>query len=303
MSYFLFGYNGLGNIGDDLMHESLVVKLPKEKIKFSYLKNYQTKDEVQCQGVKLIYRMLVSKKFFIVGGNVFSYERPKSYLKIIYYLMIFSFRRLLGKENIIVSVGLDLKEGKFWRQLVLSAINFCDSVSIRDNLSYRYMRRNIKNNAINILFEYDRVFREKDYIRSLSCKLDNNPFGKYLLWWVSYPAFIKNSNSENLSNKYKEKLMMYENVVFFCQGDKDKDRALNIIKDLKICNYIIYNYNYNKLQEAINIISSASFVVTERYHGAILAEVFQTRWTPIAFSEKLSRVRPNSNKSNEILQN
>lgn len=300
MSYFLFGYNGLGNIGDDLMFECLIAKLPQSERIFSYKRNYTIANEIASAGMKLFFRMIFASNFIIVGGNVFSYERKKSYLKVFFYIVIFFFRFLLGKKNIIDSVGLDLKESVCWRYLVLKSINLCYSVSIRDSLSYRYVRRNAKR-GLAISFEYDRVFREKEHIKNIIERHDLVPTHdpNSLMWWVSAPAYKKKANKEQLELCYKL-VAKYDKVIFFCQGQCDSDRALKIVDQLKIKNHEIYSYSYNRKDEAINILVNSSHIITERYHGAVLAEVFCKNWQPIPFSEKLLRIKPCVYKTDEV---
>lgn len=302
MSYFLYGYNGLGNIGDDLMYLGLINSLPKNEPKYSSKKNYEMPGEIQCNGFELFFRIMLSNVFMIIGGNVFSYERPKSYLKITFFIITFLIRRLLSKKNVIDSVGLDLKEGRFWRLLVLMCLNFVDEISLRDKLSYRYARRYLKSKCI--YFKFDRVFRESEFIRELSLEASkqecdhNEKLGCDIIWWVSSPAYKKSNMIDLLPcdiSKYKEKCKG-KGIVFFCQGIDDVNRAEDIAKFLSLEKYEIFNYNFKNLKFSLLYMKAAPLVITERYHGAILAEVYDTDWVSVPFTEKLNRVKPNLNK-------
>ncbi|MFQ6370355.1 hypothetical protein [Shewanella sp. YIC-542] len=302
MSYFLYGYNGLGNIGDDLMYLSLINSLPNDALKFSNDKQYEMPGGIRCRGFNLLGRIIFSDVFMIIGGNVFSYERKKSYLKLLFFVVVFAVRKISGKKNEIDSVGLDLKEGKFWRAIVLVCLSFVNEISLRDKLSYRYSRRYLKLNKISLKF--DRVFRESKFIKGLTCEalagnMDNaHKFHCDIIWWVSAPAYKKSKRTELLPNdlsKYKSECKG-KMVVFFCQGEEDMSRADLIIANLNLENFKVFNYNFDNLNESLLYMWNAKKVITERYHGAVLAEVFDTKWASVSFTEKLSRVKPDFNK-------
>lgn len=286
MKCFLFGYNGLGNIGDDLMFKGMLNDLPESMKRYSYKRDYQIGNEIQVGALRAFFLMLTCKEFIIVGGNVFSFERSKSYVKIMSYLILFTIRRVFGLKTIVDSVGLDLKENSLWRTLVLQCLNKCQKVSLRDELSYRYMRAFSKIKSLN--YDFDRVYRNKKDLFNQCQK--NSCFDNSWVWWVSGPAYRKNSNKiDNISININFEV----NVIFFCQEDYDVERAHKIAKEYKIKNYDILYYNFENINECLVVFKSSSQVITERYHGAVIAEAMNVPWLSIPFSEKLKRIKPN----------
>lgn len=282
----IFGYQGLGNIGDDLMFKA--IKSEHENFILESNKNtYHIDDEIRLEKKVFFKKLFTSDVLYISGGNIFSYERWKSLFKILFLFVIFFIRKLQSKKTVIDSVGLNLKTSKLWRYLVCCVLMQSNNIYLRDSLSYRYFRRFFDS---NVSFNYDRVYRTKDYIKTLLIKDAEYIYDeKYVLWFISEPAFksrIKEIDIDRVISSIGS-----NKVIFFCQQESDIMRVNDIVKHNKI-NHEIYNYKYTELSKALSLINNACYIITERYHGALLSEVFSKEWVQIDYSEKLSRVEP-----------
>nr|PMH71558.1 hypothetical protein BCU62_24820 [Enterovibrio norvegicus] len=68
-----------------------------------------------------------------------------------------------------------------------------------------------------------------------------------------------------------------------------------IVSELKLSSgkYEILKYENTKMSEVLDKFGRAKFFITERYHGAVIAESLNKNWLCIPFSEKLNRIKPN----------
>ncbi|MEZ8833792.1 polysaccharide pyruvyl transferase family protein [Vibrio cyclitrophicus] len=290
---FLFCYSGLGNIGDDLMFKGLVNNYEPGTY-ICRTKQYKIKDELETKGsFDYFIQSIKSHEFMIVGGNIFSYERPISYGKLLNFYVIFLLRKILKKKTTVDSIGLDLNEGVVWRSIVRSILKLADQVSIRDELSFRYLRAS----GLDVKYSFDRVYRERKNIFS---GLDRENSSDSIIWWVSHPAAKKNSNTydENKTKIIIDEYVKDSKVLFFCQEPGDVVRANYLVKENDITEYEIRNYSYIEIDSILESFNTSKIFVTERYHGAVIAEALNIPWVSIPFSEKLNRLKPNKMKIN-----
>ncbi len=296
---FLFGYHCLGNIGDDLMAMAfLKTESNKYKKVYSRKSKYSVGNFEECDGYILFKMLLLSDSFVTTGGNIFSYERKKSYLKLLFLFFLLFIRKKLNKISTIDSVGLDLKVGKWWRWFVVKILNQCSNVSLRDNLSYRYVRRYISKN-VNFSYKYDRVYRNRTNLEYLTeegePKCEN-----YIFWFISEPGVRKSKKVDKDIAQIIQNISKIDcgkMVYLFCQEPGDVLRSKLISKLLSDKSYEtqVINYDFEKISDTLNKVKNADLIITERYHGAILAENFDKPWVTLQCTEKLTRVRPNKN--------
>lgn len=303
-SVFVFGYQGLGNIGDDLMFKTLADTFKKDGVYiFSHKRQYAIAEEKMLGGFNLVIKMLFCEKFYVSGGNIFSYERPISILKVVLFYLLFYFRHSLGKETIIDSVGLNLRVGTLWRFLLILSFRKVSEASLRDKLSFRFIRRfSLKN----VFFRNDRVFREGELIRSYkkNNKRDDSHFnGKYCTWFLSETAINKDNINAEIDLIKKIVLAGY-NINFLVQEHTDELRLNGFLKSclhLKKDCYKKTRYSYEQIDSILLEIECSDFSITERYHGALLSEVFSVKWLPFSQSEKLTRLDVVSYKLKELI--
>jgi len=292
---FLLGWHGTMNIGDDLM-AILYINEVEDKYDeiYSFKRFYQLENNMVLSKYKAIRKMFTSDDLMVSGGNIFLISSKKSYLKLILFFTVFYFRKFFSKPTYIDSIGLDLKVGKFNRYILLKVLNQVHSVSVREHLSYRYLKytKVFLNHDYHLEINYDRVYR---YDKELLTKYKVDKIKNNLLWFISGQPASKDINE---AEKTKKTLSLIEskhrlnelNITFFCQNKEDIKRVEKILsRNSLIQNCKVELYNYKKLKQQMEMISSSDFVIAERYHGGILAEAMQLKWYKLAFSEKLER--------------
>ncbi len=286
---FLLGWHGTINIGDDLMAILYINENKKEYKKiYSFNKMYTVSGTIGLSKFKGFLKMLSSDDLVISGGNIFLISSKKSYIKLSVFYFIFFIRKLFAKPTYIDSIGLDLNIGKTNRFILLKIISLVTSISVREPLSYRYLKKQYIDSSLN----YDRVYRYKEILQK-KYQLDNK--NKNILWFISGQPAKKNkfekAKTEIFLKYLNEKYSLNEfKIIFFCQNKDDIDRVEELLmKYPYLKNSKMEFYEYLKLEAQMKIIASCSFTVVERYHGAILSEALKLNWYKLAFSEKLER--------------
>lgn len=276
-SIVIFGYFNSGNIGDDLMLSALLDRCKiNDFLPVNNLRN-----------IKNILKLLLAKKLYFSGGNIFSKESYSSFLKIFVFILVFKYRRLMQYSTEIFSIGLDLKQGKFWRFLVLFALNNLKNIEVRDVLSYRYLRM---YSRVNTGYKYDSVYY---YIQSKKSEINLVDFKENndgIVWFISA---VSNLTQENRINFLKSINKDNKKISFFCQ-QLDDEKIAKKMQENFLDNSRIIRYSKDKISEYISTIIYSNFVISERYHVGVMSEGLQKKWYSIGRTEKLNRLKPDS---------
>jgi polysaccharide pyruvyl transferase WcaK-like protein len=205
---------------------------------------------------------------------------------------------MLGKKNSLYSAGLNLtKTSKTWRILTMLCLKGFNNVELRDKLSFRYIRK--YSNISNLRYNFDSVY--------LYWKIITDPFKpakkkKYLTYFLSEPAKNNNRRKEefiqisNYINRHNA-----ANILIVCQTMEDLKTAnilISMIKNKK-CKAVLYSFK--SLSNIIFQISKSKLIITERYHGGVIAEALGIEWVAASQTEKLTRLLPNKFKINETI--
>ncbi|PYE57636.1 polysaccharide pyruvyl transferase [Shewanella chilikensis] len=252
-------------------------------------------------GFSLLCKMIFCDKFYVSGGNIFSYERPRSIIKVVSFFLLFNFRHLIKKETIVDSVGLNLRVGYFWRLILVLTLRKVNEAYLRDNLSFRFLRMFSPG---NIYFRHDRVYRNAKNIRSYKKQLQSPGSlceDKYCIWFLSETAIDKD-NVDSEVKLIKEIVASGYCIKFLVQEKSDEVRLNSFINSCSCLKgrYKKINYAYSELGTILLEIERADFSITERYHGALLSEVFSVKWLPFSQSEKLNRLDVGDYKLNKL---
>lgn len=271
-----FGYQGLGNIGDDLMHLAVL-----SEIESAYVRQGQKirMCDFEEPHFSYIYKIFTIDKLVFTGGNIFSIESKKSYLKLLFFLTVVAFRRTLNKSTQAVSVGINLKVSWLAKKIILKIIESLDYIHIRERQSSEFCKEHIDKDIV----------LKPDIVLTHDYKLNNIITSKYKtpysIYFPSSPARYELSRSNNELNLNAPKFKNHK-IISICQtfGDEKYSRSLAIE------NMEIIRYDIKKLELILESIQGADEIVTERYHGAVLAIKYNIEYhTPIK-SEKLSKV-------------
>lgn len=271
-----FGYQGLGNIGDDLMHLAVL-----SEIESAYVRQGQKirMCDFEEPNSSYIYKMFTIDKLVFTGGNIFSIESKKSYLKLFFFLTVVTVRRALKKSTQAVSVGINQKVSWLAKKIVLKIIKSLDYTHLREKESLEFCKERIDSDIDlkpDIVLTHD--FKFNNIIMSKSKTL-------YSIYFPSSAARYELRRLNNVLNLNPPKFKNHK-IISICQtfGDEKYSRSL------AIDNMEIIRYDIKNLESILRSIQGADEIVTERYHGAVLAIKYNVEYqTPIK-SEKLSKI-------------
>lgn len=268
MKYFIYGYYGSGNFGDELMLEGLINKLGKNNefivcsnkynIEYKNVEYYflhkllsnQNKTKINRFVNLLIDLFKITKEvdeLYIGGGTLFNNNPSSMFVMLIISVLAKVFRKKLN----IISVGSE-KLSKLNKFLLSMIIYFADSIELRDSFSLSYIKKGsfIEDLAISIL------------------KKQN--FTKEQNKTIIVPALFSYDNFEDKKKDYVVFIKKHNltNIILLSSLNKGANSDLQLCEEIakKVNCKVIKLINSNTLKE----LNFTGTMITERYHGAIL---------------------------------
>ncbi|GIO19649.1 hypothetical protein J18TS1_27490 [Oceanobacillus oncorhynchi subsp. incaldanensis] len=293
------------NLGDDLFIKILIERYPNTKFILYAPKKYKeifknnknikiyNKDNIVYRAFDLIFRQLrlnftikdliANKANAIVkiGGSIFIQNKGWNIKNIS--------RSLIPKRKPIFVIGANFgpyTDENFYKFHYNLFQNYTD-VCFRDSKS-----RDLFKDLNNVRQADDVVF-QLEGVKTLYSK-------NSIVISVIKPS-IRDSLKEydNIYyNKLKDIITYYVNnnytvnMLSFCCNEKD-DEAIKKIKNLlpdKIKKHVKGNYYNGDINNFLEIISSAKYVIATRFHAMILGWVYNKPVFPICYSEKMNNV-------------
>ena len=275
MDTISFGYQGLGNIGDDLMHLCVLEKYKAVVVR----KGRRLRDTDHEVSTVIFFLMTIfAKKLIFTGGNIFSVETKKSYLKLAFFMAITKLRKLSKLETEFHSIGLNREVSAFALFLTAQILKSASYIHVRDEHSYGLATDNGINSNLNA-----------DIVLTSQLSLLNRP--KLINKKKSYVVYFPSVPGEREGKRINTNFELEDNVFqgregySIIQSPEDEYRAA-----IHFPNSHILRYEYDKLSDMLDIIQSADFIITERLHGAILAERFKVPFKKSNNTEKLRNI-------------
>ncbi|WP_375724539.1 polysaccharide pyruvyl transferase family protein [Arcobacter sp. KX21116] len=316
MKYFLYGYYGFENFGDDLLLKTIIdeISLIDNKSYFfirnnkevNLLKNYKNilftnlEQILQKNGSKIFNifnyfketcKYIKRSDVFLIGAGGLFLDKGK-FNKSIFILLLFTiYSKLLNKKIIIFGVSLDILASPMTLFLVKNIFKLANFVAVRDGISYSYLKYIIPQKSV---LSSDIVFLTKELIEiSENSKEDNKnektTLGLCLIDYFNTYEFdlkkdadFKNKILKNLKrheNKYKYIYIAFQEEI----GQRD-----NAIFEYLVDNGINMEYKLINNFNSINSVKEVDFIITMRYHLAIIGYILQKKILIIDHELKMS---------------
>lgn len=275
------GYVGFNNFGDEAIFYALSKHLKELEFDVSVLcnntKEVEKKYEVSAYYFKSpiqILKAILNCNILISGGGSLLQNKTSNF-SLFYYLFIILLAKIFFKKVIIFAQGIEPIIGIFPEYITKTILKFVNFISVRDNNSKKLLKSwNINSTLVSdpaYSLVQDRKIEEKK--EDLIVQLRNYRGINY-----EFIAALAHSIAQN----YNEKIS-----VFSFQDEIDERICFEFIEELKKYN-IKAQYIPNKsIEETIDIINKAKYVISTRLHGLIISNALKSKTFAISYDEKI----------------
>jgi polysaccharide pyruvyl transferase WcaK-like protein len=266
----VYGWYNKGNLGDELFKQAFKKLIPNYNLFFTD---------------KITKKSLENISIIIFGGGSFLYSDPN--------IDQDAFESLYEKKILYIGVGFETQISKVHEELIKKA----EFVAIR---TPNFLNKALKLNK-NSIFIPDIVYKLSDDLTKDSVKIKKSilvipnfsvvPQWDDENWKCTAWEYFKSEFSQFLDGLVEKNYDV--NFLPMCENRECNDNfaaveIINKMKNREKC-YIIDN---TYVSDTTKLISRYEFVITERFHGAILADIIKTPYLIISHSDKLNDINP-----------
>ncbi len=303
----VFGYFGFNNYGDELLLETLLGFLVKEKNQVYILYNLNKNNFVhrndlchKYKGISFVNRWNWIKIFFVIlksntlvcSGGLF--QDKTSNKSLLYYLWIINLAKMFKKKVLVLGTEMDVGERN--KRKVMKVFEKIDFLGVRNYNEVKKIKSLSKK--INVEFFPDIIFSKH---KNFSKKNKDGVIGLFL----KIPD--RKVYKKELENVIKlcDKLKKNFGIVFvpmhigtdFCS--EDYKFVLDVMSNLRGVSCFVWD-NTNSL---FNIISQIHVAIVSRFHAMLGCIVCGTKFLCISNENKLKNFMYDFNNYNEYVVN
>lgn len=295
MKVVISGYYGFDNIGDEAVLKCIVDGLKEKGIeRITVLSNdpestarQYNVTAVNRNSLREIYSAIKAADVVISGGGSLIQDKTSS-KSLWYYLGVMIIGKLLRKKVFIIGQGIGPIEKKFNRWLTSKILSKLNGITVRDELSKKYLEElNVKNKitvaadpVVNLKISddagIDAVLKNENI--NLNCK--------YALictreWGNSELSRVELAKAADfIQQNYGFQIVF---LPFYYKKDEEES--------VKVANYMKMPYKILKgkysLEEILSIIKHSSILIGVRLHSLIFACVVSTPFIGISYDPKI----------------
>ena len=306
--FFLFGYYGRNNFGDDLMLDSLMKYFAKHRAKKILLTNncISTTKNIQRYPRNLYYFLkscFICTDFILTGGSWFhdNYEKKNKYfffLKIFFLTIILFFLNLIGKKIYFLGVSVGpFKKTSLMRILMFILLSIVTKLMVRDKKSFeeiKLINNKFKKKTLvgrdltELFFKNLKKKNNKKNILGISV-LDLNQFHNNK---NNYDKEIFNKIFKLIDIKLNENKNLKLNIFALWTPNDKINNDLNIAKQLitKInpkyktrIKIVIYKNNSQKI---LNEMLKCKYFISTRLHSLLASFYLGLNFNCISYNDK-----------------
>jgi polysaccharide pyruvyl transferase WcaK-like protein len=325
--YFVWGYYGYNNIGEDLLIKIIHQSLKKKGFLTSVLSQNDTIKEVlnddeasyftlsyrghpllkHLRTIKFFYNVLKLHDKIIFGGGTQLYESKKNGLAplIIIYLVLLMNKIFFKREIIHLCVGLGSPKSNSGRLLVKNIINLSNLIILRDEKSFDLAKKMSKKKD-TVLKSYDLVYaielkKEKIEKNSINLGLSLFQYYEYIEFNSQKALKFENQIISMIKDLLKNQDLKITLFSFQKQyGGDDSSFNDRIIK--KISNDRLYHVDYRtNTSSFLDEFKSMDFNIGMRLHFNILSFVYNINSVGINYHDKIQREYISFNYKNKCI--
>ena len=275
------GYIGFNNFGDEAIFYALSSHLKSLGYEVCALcgnvKEVEEKYGVEAHYFKDFKSIIkqISKCDILVSGGGSLLQNKTSNFSLFYYLGIIFLAKLFNKKTIIFAQGIEPIVGKFPTAITKAVLKQVDFITLRDRKSVKLL----KNWGIGSVLVSDPAFSLVENVKI------SNPKDGLIVQLRSF----RGMNEKFISNLalYIAKNYRGPISVFSFQDEIDEKICLDFIKELEKHNFQAKYISNKSVQETIEILNNAKYVISTRLHGLIISSALHSRTFGICYDEKI----------------
>jgi len=297
MKYFLYGYFGYDNLGDDLLLKTIIKEIEKKDDKaFFYVKSFNEVEIINQDNVcftkveqilssnnnkilKVLHYLkrnffyLKKSDYLIIGPGGLFIDKGKFSFSILFLFLFTVYSKWKHKKIVIMGISFDIVaefKNLFLMKNIFKMANF---ISVRDSLSFSYIKYFQSKNSIksiDILFS-----NSSDYKKEIVKEQKNKVGICFIDYYSNYEnnyrkkeIFCKKIYNEIVENNDKK----FTYISLQSSKGLDDDFIYNYLKEKKI------NIDYLCLNEDnIYLLNQFEYIISMRYHLAIFSLIFNKK--------------------------
>lgn len=292
------GYIGFNNFGDEAIFYALSDYLKRNNMLVSVLCNNkkEVKQKYQVKAYNYKKPLQILKAIFncdiLISGGGSLLQNKTSNLSLFYYLFIIFLAKIFFKKVIIFAQGIEPINGFFQTQLTKFILKTCNYITVRDENSLNYLKKlNIKaqlvSDPVYSIIQDKKISQNK---QGLVVQLRNHK---------GLNDNLLDLLAQNISKTYQDNNIK----VLSLQDEFDKNICLKFIEKLNKYNKsaeLISNLN---IDETIDLLNNAKYVISTRLHGLIAASGLQTKTFALIYDDKVNSLAQELNLENIEINN
>jgi len=317
MKYFLYGYFGFNNFGDDLLLEKLLKNIKKrDKKAFFYIRNKEKIDflknenniELTClesiiyTDSNIFYKLFsyLKKSFnyinksdiFVIGPGGLFLDKGKVNKSIIVLYLLVKYASFKNKKIVIVGTSFDIIANPFNLFLLKKIFLLSSFISVRDSISYAYLKY---MNIPNIVKSYDLVFLD---IENKVFSVDMLKKKKRATIGLCFTDYYKDYEEDEIKRKkFLSKILKLVNLLqdnynlTYISLQEDNEVRDDVIYDFLISKNIKIEYINLNMKNHKSFFDNYEVILTMRYHLALLGFIENKHIVIIDHEIKMSSLK------------
>ena len=284
MTPVCYGYQGKGNVGDNLMFLLNTAGFDAVYVR----KGRRVRpDDIELGALAYLWQCLAAKELIFSGGNIFNVDRPRSVVKIAGFFLLVHLRRLMGKTTSFRSIGVNKNTPPFVRSIAIRTILAASHAHLREtSITSTALWQRSADRHHRVEFAPDIVFTgdldavdQINGFRNMAAAIDSHA--------VYFPSIVARREAAQQATANPDAIAVPDDITtvyVIVQAVEDADIAPDFLAGKDV---VQVQSGVDTIDRILALVLTARLVVTERYHGAILAKRFGIPMITSNYSEKL----------------
>ena len=275
------GYIGFNNFGDEAIFCALSQHLKKLKYDVSVLcsncEDVHYKYNVKTYNYKNLVEIFsaILKCDTLISGGGSLLQNKTSNFSLFYYLFIILLAKILKKKVIIFAQGIEPILGKFPEFITKTILKMVDYITVRDYESKKLLKTwNIESTLVS----------DPAYSLVQDRKINSQKDGLVvqLRRFRGMDEKLLKALASSVAKNYVGKIR-----VFSFQDEIDGKICFEFIEELKKLGANAQYIPAKSIDETIEILNNAQYVISTRLHGLIISNALKSKTFALMYDEKI----------------